>query len=57
MKIEKTENNLSKEDFSNWIKKAKKSPVISLEDFNKKWEEKILQIKKLHLKESSLFLK
>ncbi|UUF15690.1 MULTISPECIES: hypothetical protein [Flavobacterium] len=57
MKIEKTENNLSKEDFSNWIKKAEKSPVISLEEFNEKWEEKILQIKKLHLKESSLLLK
>ena len=47
MKTEKTKNNLSKEDFLSWIKKAEESPVMSLENFNKKWEKKRLEIKKL----------
>lgn len=47
MKIQKTKNNLSEKDFSNWIKDAEKSPTMSLKKFNKKWEEKLLQIKKI----------
>jgi hypothetical protein len=41
----KKENNsnkskLSREGFLEWIKTAEKSPTMSLEEFNKKWEEK-----------------
>lgn len=49
IKTEKTKNNLSKEHFLSWIKKAEESPVMSLENFNKKWEKKRLEIKKLHI--------
>ncbi|WP_163401205.1 hypothetical protein [Flavobacterium fluviatile] len=38
------ESNLSKEDFVKWIKNAEKSPTMSLEKFNEKWEEKKLKI-------------
>ncbi|MWB96613.1 hypothetical protein GON26_19800 [Flavobacterium sp. GA093] len=35
---------LSKEDFLKWVKNAEKSPTMSLETFNEKWEEKKLKI-------------
>lgn len=38
------ESNLSKEDLMEWIKVAEKSPTMSLEMFNEKWEEKKLKI-------------
>lgn len=38
------ESNLSKEEFAKWIEIAEKSPTMSLEKFNKKWEEKKLKI-------------
>ncbi len=47
MKMQNTKDHLSKKDFSNWIKDAEKSPTMSLEKFNKKWKEKLLQIKKI----------
>lgn len=39
-------NKLSNEDFLKWITIAEKSPTMSLETFNKKWEEKKLEIYK-----------
>ncbi len=38
------ESDLSKEEFINWIEIAEKSPTMSLEKFNEKWEEKKLKI-------------
>jgi hypothetical protein len=38
------ESNLSKEEFVKWIENAEKSPTMSLEKFNEKWEEKKLKI-------------
>ncbi|MDR7369670.1 hypothetical protein [Flavobacterium aquidurense] len=35
---------LSEEEFTRWIEIAEKSPTMSLEMFNKKWEEKKLKI-------------
>ena len=42
----KNKSPLSKEKFLIWIEHAEKSPIISLETFNKKWEEKMLKIVK-----------
>jgi hypothetical protein len=42
-------NKLSKEDFLKWIKTAEKSPTMSLEKFNERWEEKKLEIMKYQL--------
>ena len=46
--IEKKNNpnngKLSKKDFLKWIKSAEKSPTMSLEKFNERWEEKKLKI-------------
>ena len=39
-------NKLSNEDFLKWITISEKSPTMSLETFNKKWEEKKLEIYK-----------
>lgn len=41
---DQNEIKLSKEDFLKWIKTAEKSPTMSLETFNEKWEEKKLKI-------------
>lgn len=38
------ESSLSKEEFVKWIEIAEKSPTMSLEMFNEKWEEKKLKI-------------
>ncbi|MBE8724973.1 hypothetical protein [Flavobacterium hungaricum] len=38
------ESNLSEEDLLKWITNAEKSPTMSLEKFNEKWEEKKLKI-------------
>lgn len=38
------ESSLSKEEFAKWIEIAEKSPTMSLEKFNEKWEEKKLKI-------------
>ncbi|OXB02812.1 hypothetical protein [Flavobacterium pectinovorum] len=38
------ENNLSKEDFAEWIKTAENTSTMSLEKFNERWEEKKLKI-------------
>ncbi|WP_337968023.1 hypothetical protein [uncultured Flavobacterium sp.] len=35
---------LSEEEFTHWIEIAEKSSTMSLETFNKKWEEKKLKI-------------
>jgi hypothetical protein len=49
----KKENNsnkskLSREDFLEWIKTAEKSPKVSLEEFNERWEAKKLEIYKIY---------
>lgn len=38
------ERDLSKEEFAKWIEIAEKSPTMSLEKFNEKWEKKKLEI-------------
>ena len=38
---------MSPADFMEWIENAEKSPTISLEEFNNKWEQKKQQIQKL----------
>jgi hypothetical protein len=38
---------MSQEDFLKWIDDAEKSPTMSLETFNEKWELEIQRIKKL----------
>ncbi|TPG44529.1 hypothetical protein [Flavobacterium pectinovorum] len=38
------ESSLSPEEFAKWIEIAEKSPTMSLEKFNEKWEEKKLKI-------------
>ncbi|PWK02590.1 hypothetical protein BC749_101658 [Flavobacterium araucananum] len=45
-KEKKIYNKLSKQDFLKWIEIAEKSPTMSLEKFNEKWEEKKLEIYK-----------
>jgi hypothetical protein len=47
--FEKDENEqeMSQEDFLKWIDEAEKSPTMSLDEFNKKWEIEIQRIKKL----------
>ncbi|MET3025360.1 hypothetical protein ABXT06_01660 [Flavobacterium sp. UW10123] len=42
--VDQIESDLSKEDFVKWIENAEKSKTMSLEKFNKKWEEKKLKI-------------
>lgn len=42
--IDQIEHDLSKEDFVKWVESAEKSPTISLEKFNERWEEKKLKI-------------
>lgn len=42
--VDQIESNLSKEDFVKRIENAEKSKTMSLEKFNKKWEEKKLKI-------------
>jgi hypothetical protein len=44
--FEKDENNqeMSQEDFLKWIDEAEKSPTMSLETCNKKWEQKKQEI-------------
>lgn len=41
------EQEMSQEDFLKWIDDAEKSPTMSLETFNEKWELEIQRIKKL----------
>jgi len=41
---DQSEIKLSKEDFLKWINNAEKSPTMSLETFNEKWEEKKMKI-------------
>ena len=38
---------ITQEDFLQWIDDAEKSPTMSLETFNEKWELEIQRIKKL----------
>lgn len=38
---------MSEEEFLQWIENAEKSPTMSLETFNKKWEQEIQNIKSL----------
>lgn len=42
--IDQITHDLSKEDFVKWVENAEKSPTMSLEKFNEKWEEKKLKI-------------
>ncbi len=44
-----SETELNQEVFLNWIEKAEKSPKMSLESFNIKWEKKKAEIQKLIL--------
>jgi hypothetical protein len=41
------EQEMTQEEFLQWIDEAEKSPTMSLETFNEKWELEILRIKKL----------
>jgi hypothetical protein len=41
------EQQMSQEEFLKWIDEAEKSPTMSLETFNEKWELEIQRIKKL----------
>ena len=43
------EKELSPKEFLNWIEVAEKSPKMSLETFNLKWEQKKAEIQKLIL--------
>jgi hypothetical protein len=38
---------MTQEEFVQWIEDAEKSPTMSLEEFNAKWEQKKQQIRKL----------
>ncbi|MBS7255052.1 hypothetical protein [Flavobacterium branchiicola] len=42
--VDQIKHDLSKEDFVKWVENAEKSPTMSLEKFNEKWEEKKLKI-------------
>jgi hypothetical protein len=44
--FEKDENEqeMSQEDFLKWIDEAEKSPTMSLDEFNKKWKKKEMEI-------------
>jgi hypothetical protein len=44
---EDDEQEMTQEDFLQWIDDAEKSPTMSLETFNEKWELEIQRIKKL----------
>lgn len=41
------EQEMTPKDFLQWIDEAEKSPTMSLETFNEKWELEIQRIKKL----------
>ncbi|WP_310559375.1 hypothetical protein [Flavobacterium sp.] len=41
------EQEMTQEEFLQWIDEAEKSPTMSLETFNEKWELEIQRIKKL----------
>jgi hypothetical protein len=41
------EKQLTQEEFVQWIEEAEKSPSMTLEEFNKKWDKKKQQILKL----------
>lgn len=41
------EQRMSQEEFLEWIDEAEKSPTMSLDTFNEKWELEIQRIKKL----------
>jgi hypothetical protein len=41
------EQQMTQEEFLQWIDDAEKSPTMSLETFNEKWELEIQRIKKL----------
>lgn len=44
---EDEEQQMTQEEFLQWIDDAEKSPTMSLETFNEKWELEIQRIKKL----------
>jgi hypothetical protein len=44
---EDDEQEMTQEEFLQWIDEAEKSPTMSLETFNEKWELEIQRIKKL----------
>lgn len=44
---EDEEQQITQEEFLQWIDDAEKSPTMSLETFNEKWELEIQRIKKL----------
>jgi hypothetical protein len=44
---EEDEQQMTQEEFLQWIDDAEKSPTMSLETFNEKWELEIQRIKKL----------
>jgi hypothetical protein len=43
------EKQMTQEEFVLWIEEAEKSPTMTLEEFNKKWEQEVQKIKKLIL--------
>lgn len=45
--IEEPFAEMSKEEFLQWIENAEKSPTMSLEIFNEKWEKEMQNIKSL----------
>jgi hypothetical protein len=46
-KEDEDEQQMTQEEFLQWIDEAEKSPTMSLETFNEKWELEIQRIKKL----------
>jgi hypothetical protein len=41
------EKQMTQQEFVQWIEDAEKSPTMTLEEFNNKWEQEIQKIKKL----------